>query len=333
MRDAQDIMSSTASNYDVLRLFLGATLAFLVCVLSLFALPSWRFMSPGGSYYFLTLTLYTVLMFASSYVEEEHNFWYWITSGWFFHLFLNSMRKEQVTAWVFHPALMVLVIHRVIRRWNQTGQKFSGAEDIVTSGIFHGNNSTFLWAVIGATYLDVTKRISKHIARSVLKLNNNIYSRPQDSRPSDRHRILGTIVALPLCSTAFVFKLAFTAKDAPELTYGITYSLMAWVETLNLIGLARVVFGGLALNFAWILFAERPWPIRRTQRHVKGHGGSLLQSFWSYGKADGDIDLAVAFFDLTTLFLLTQTKAQNIPVYLLFRFQFFFLGKPHSLAR
>jgi hypothetical protein len=38
-------------------------------------------------------------------------------------------------------------------------------------------------------------------------------------------------------------------------------------------------------------------------------------------------ELAVAFFDLTTLFLLTQTKAQNIPLYLLFRLQYFFLSK------
>jgi hypothetical protein len=30
------------------------------------------------------------MMFASSYVEEEHNFWYWIASGWFFALFLKG---------------------------------------------------------------------------------------------------------------------------------------------------------------------------------------------------------------------------------------------------
>jgi ethanolaminephosphotransferase len=39
------------------------------------------------------------------------------------------------------------------------------------------------------------------------------------------------------------------------------------------------------------------------------------------------IDLAVALFDLATLFLLTQTKAPNIPLYILFRSQFFFLCK------
>lgn len=38
-------------------------------------------------------------------------------------------------------------------------------------------------------------------------------------------------------------------------------------------------------------------------------------------------DLARSFFDLFTLFLLTQTKAQNIPLYLLFRFQLSLLCK------
>jgi ethanolaminephosphotransferase len=42
--------------------------------------------------------------------------------------------------------------------------------------------------------------------------------------------------------------------------------------------------------------------------------------------------MAVAFFDLATLFLLTQTKAHNIPLFGLLRVQLFFLSKscPHS---
>ena len=43
--------------------------------------------------------------------------------------------------------------------------------------------------------------------------------------------------------------------------------------------------------------------------------------------ADSLPDLAVALFDLFSLFLVTQTKAHNIPLFLLFRFQFFFLCK------
>jgi ethanolaminephosphotransferase len=164
MHEAQETMSGAASNYDVPRLFVGSALAFMICALSFFTLPKLRPISPAGLYSAMTLTLYGILMFASSYVEEEQNFWYWATSGWFFVIFLDSMRKDWSNTWAFHPALMALVLHRVIRRWNQTGQKYAGADDIVNSGIFH-NNSFVLWGLIGATYMDVTLRLGMSLAQ------------------------------------------------------------------------------------------------------------------------------------------------------------------------
>lgn len=329
MHDAQEIMSSAASNYDVPRLFLGTGLASLICVLAFSTLFPLRSVSSAGLFYFLTLALYTVLMFASSYVEEEHNFWYWITSGWFFYLFVYSVRTKKASGSLFHPALLVLIAHRVIRRWNQTGQKFAGADDIVSSGIFHGNSSILLWVLVGATYLDVTNRISAHVARSVVTLSDPRYRKQVDPQPLDHHRLPGTLITLPLCGTAFIFKLAFTAKDAPELTYAITPSLMAWVEALDLVGLVRVVLGGIALLFVWILSAEYQRSNRRAEREIRGKGGKLRLTYNDDVNAN-KTDLATSFFDLFTLFLLTQTKAQNIPLYLLFRIQFFFLSKPSS---
>jgi ethanolaminephosphotransferase len=278
MHEAQDVMSSAASNYNVPRLFIGTGLAVLICILSLLAVPSLRPISSAGLYYSLTLTLYAVLMFASSYVEEEHNFWYWIASGWFFYLYLTSLRQKKSNSWLLHPALMALAILRVVRRWNQTGQKFAGADDIVNSGIFHGNNSILLWVLVGATYLDVTNRISRHIARSVVTLDKPVSTSQLDSEPEQQHRMMGSLIATPLCVAAVVFKLAFTVKDAPELTYGISEGIMERVEMLNLVDLARMVFGGIGLVFSWILFSEYQRSTRRAKLHVRGNGG-MLASF------------------------------------------------------
>ncbi|KAH5565815.1 GPI ethanolamine phosphate transferase 2 [Parastagonospora nodorum] len=307
MREAQESMSGAASNYDVPRLFIGSALAFLICCLSFFTLPKLRPISPAGVYYIMTLALYGVLMFASSYVEEEHNFWYWATSGWFFVVFIESQRKDWTIRWMFHPALMALVLHRVIRRWNQTGQKYAGADDIVNSGIFHGN-SFVLWSLVGATYMDVTLRLAGHVARSIATFDGDQSKKSLDAEPTDVNRLMGTIAVLPLTATAFAFKLAFTAKDAPELTYGLSGGMMDSLEALDLVGLAQMVFGGIALSGGWITFTEWQRSRTRAKRGREGNG-----------------DLAVAFFDLTTLFLLTQTKAHNIPLYMLFRLQFFFL--------
>lgn len=280
MREAQETMSGSASNYDVPRLYIGSALALLICSLTFFTLPKLRPISSSGIYYALSSILYAVLMFASSYVEEEHNFWYWATSGWFFVVFLTSMRKDWSNQWIFHPAIMALVLHRVIRRWNQTGQKYAGADDIVNSGIFYGN-SFVLWSLIGATYMDVTLRLSRHVARSLATFDSDQNASGAEIESTDTNRMMGTIAVLPLCGTAFVFKLAFTAKDAPELTHGITGNMMDVIEDLNLVGLARMVFGGLLLSGFWVAFAEWQRSKKRARRGRSGNGGkySLIHTF------------------------------------------------------
>lgn len=273
MHQAQETMSGTASNYDVPRLVVGTVLAFLVCTLSFFTIPKLTPVSAGGLYYAFTLVLYAILMFASSYVEEEHNFWYWATSGWFFVLFITSIRNGSSSNSFFHPALMLLLLHRIIRRWNQTGQKYAGADDIVTSGIFYGN-SIVLWSLIGATYMDVTLRIARHLARSIATFDTDNQKSSVEIESNDQNRWMGTIAVLPLTGTAFVFKLAFTVKDAPELTHGMGGNTLEGIESLNLVGLARMVFGGLALSTCWIAFAEWTRSKKRVRRgKTKGTGG------------------------------------------------------------
>ena len=271
MSAAQEKMSSTASNYDVSRLFIGAALAFFSVAVTFFTLPSLRTITSAGVSYGILLVLYGILIFASSYVEEEHNFWYWATSGWFFYLFVCESRKEWQSKFIFHPAIMLLFTHRIIRRWNQTGQKYAGADDIVHSGIFHGNNSFVLWALIGATYMDIAVRLSKHVARSITVFDKA--SSSEDSEAVAANQFMGLVAVLPLSATAFVFKLGFTAKDAPELTYGINRGLILWVDDLNLVGIVRMVFLGTALSAVWIAVSE--WK-RRKNRRGEGSGGKSI---------------------------------------------------------
>lgn len=266
MKAAQETMSSTASNYDVPRLMTGTSLSLLSVILTYFTLPSLRPITPQGICYSLILILYSILMFASSYVEEEHNFWYWATSAWFFYLFISSSRKEWYPKFIFHPAIMLLVIHRVVRRWNQTGQKFAGADDIVHSQLLSGPNSIVLWSLVGATYMDITIRLSRHVARSIATFEG-----AREGQESDGNRLMGTLAVLPLGATAFVFKLAFTAKDAPELTQGITVGLLEWVDGLGLVGAARMVFGGILLSAFWIGAAE--WKRAKGRTKGEGNGG------------------------------------------------------------
>lgn len=76
-------MSSTASNYDIGKLISGQSVAVLSAALAvIYSVPIFKG-SPWTSSVFALVTLtYGIMMFASSYVEEEHNFWYWAASGW-----------------------------------------------------------------------------------------------------------------------------------------------------------------------------------------------------------------------------------------------------------
>lgn len=80
-----------ASNYDLNMMAAGMVFVFIACAVSLVGLvPILESSSPPNLTLLSVALSYALMMFASSYVEEEHNFWYWIASGWFFALFLKG---------------------------------------------------------------------------------------------------------------------------------------------------------------------------------------------------------------------------------------------------
>lgn len=83
-------MSSAASNYNVDRLYMGIVIASAAFLTVLPLLKPILGLNANSFWGFLITLLYGVMMFASSYVEEEQQFWYWVTSGWFFWLSTKS---------------------------------------------------------------------------------------------------------------------------------------------------------------------------------------------------------------------------------------------------
>ena len=76
-------MSSTASNYDISKLIIGQGAAILALCLSLGAAGPFISELTTASLPILGVTvLYGIMMFASSYVEEEQHFWYWTATAW-----------------------------------------------------------------------------------------------------------------------------------------------------------------------------------------------------------------------------------------------------------
>lgn len=76
-------MSGAASNYDLPRMIIGIALSGVALLLTAFQISGTASLANQDTAVFgLLIVLYGVMMFASSYVEEEQHFWYWTTAGW-----------------------------------------------------------------------------------------------------------------------------------------------------------------------------------------------------------------------------------------------------------
>ena len=84
-------MSSTASNYDTSKLIKGQGLGFIALGASTLAAGSTILGSVKTCYPIMLIgLLYGIMMFSSSYVEEEQHFWYWTSSAWVGLLWIKS---------------------------------------------------------------------------------------------------------------------------------------------------------------------------------------------------------------------------------------------------
>lgn len=83
-------MSGMASDYDMDKLILGEIIAVTAASAAVVAVVmSSRYTIRNLGPFALITVLYCVMMFASSYVEEEQHFWYWSTTAWLFYLVIK----------------------------------------------------------------------------------------------------------------------------------------------------------------------------------------------------------------------------------------------------
>ena len=94
LRRAQDLMSSMASNYDLQGLFQGQALAIVATALGAVSVFVCGETSASTVLPLLLVTApYGIMMFASSYVEEEHHYWYWSSTMWLAYLATRDVQR------------------------------------------------------------------------------------------------------------------------------------------------------------------------------------------------------------------------------------------------
>ena len=196
-------------------------------------------------------------------------------------------------AWL---SVLLLGILRVIRVWNQTGQKHAGEPDIAKT--FLPAHHSILWFLVLATYIDVVQRLSR---RALSWASQHVSS----------------AASLALGLIALSFKVEFTKADAPELLDGLhPLTFLPPMRAVSLIAQARALFVSIA---ALPLLTSFPAIYKRVSE--AGKFEDIAQP-----PVDAGV-LTIPFSDLRllhnsfTLFLMTQSRATNIPLFLLFEIQ------------
>ena len=175
---------------------------------------------------------------------------------------------------------------RLVRAWNQNGQKHTSRLDIARN--FFPAHRQVLWSIVFITYLAVwcSMLLQKH---------------------SHLPRSLYTILATVMCVTGIAFKIFFTLADAPELLGGMQRSQMGVLGNLALVTQARAVFLGMALFGTDLLLIGLGRGPGESRRKTIGEGNTVarLQSLQA----------------VLTLFLMTQSRVTNIPLFALMGIQ------------
>lgn len=118
--------------------------------------------------------------------------------------------------------------------------------------------------------------------------------------------------------TAIIFKVSFTAADAPELLDPIMLRITEWGFQSSLVFQARIVFIGIALLVG--IFVCTGFTSRGTQNGRQSEFPPELRRP-CLTREFGIVGSKRLLHEAITLFLITQSRATNIPLFLLFKVQ------------
>ena len=292
LQHAQRAMSDTASLYDVPKMIGGIALAIFALLLALASLPSIWGLGHSGLFFTTICGLYAVMMFASSYVEEEQHFWYWLTPVWIVLLTAESLsnsKRPQIRVRIAIAGALLLFTHRAAVRWNQTGQKHAGEPDIAHT-IFPQQHIV-MWVLILIAYSVNGFLLHLRTFADILMTE------------------LAVFLEVSLTFLATVFKLNFTQADAPEIVQGLAARIREYSEPFSLVEQARVVFGLLAVAAVIVIVLSIDQHRAQSRRAPVGN------------EETNGVSLAERLHHLLTLFLMTQTRAANIPIFAILELQ------------
>ncbi|CAN6674864.1 GPI ethanolamine phosphate transferase 2 [Trichomonascus vanleenenianus] len=234
---AQGLLSQVSSNYNETDMRNAILMLAAASLISLFQFLSLKSTTKLVKFVHLLITmLYFTSMFGSSNVEEEHHFWYWGATGWVAWCYIRDSRRKFNTGinWV-----VCLVLVRIIRGWNQTGQKYAGGPDIAKY-LELDQNSTVLWFFITLYYAQLTERLWRSCFSDVNSMAGFVFSftTTVSSLMFKMHMAYEAGDAVP----SIVAKLVESGEDNPDMLISLARLSFFTIGVGALYQLSKIIF-------------------------------------------------------------------------------------------
>ncbi|VEU24173.1 DEKNAAC105380 [Brettanomyces naardenensis] len=114
-------LSETSSDYNYHDLHLGIALYLLLTIISIFWFAyHYRYQPILGVTIITFFITYGLSFIGSSLIEEEHHIWWFFTT-----IFSSYLIQHSPTFW---PSLSLLISLRILKAWNNSGQKYNSSE-------------------------------------------------------------------------------------------------------------------------------------------------------------------------------------------------------------
>ncbi|CAI4044675.1 hypothetical protein SUVZ_10G1360 [Saccharomyces uvarum] len=225
MHDIQETLTKSATNYNYPLLSLAFASFLIITIIAIYQLqrhsgPTFCKLRTSSLSVLLVSIILGVSTFASSFIEEEHQLWWWIVTAFAaVPLFVYQLNPSVITRW-----FIMLACVRLIKFWNNSGQKFIYTN--VMSNILN-QNPFWKWSLNSLTFL-------------ILLMT------------SVRSQLLHCITSTILAGLCFTYKISW------EIVHGDQAEIPLFMQDLltkidfipsesNLITLARVFFQAWAI--------------------------------------------------------------------------------------
>lgn len=319
--NVQQDMASSATDYGYKDIYAGAGILLITSISVIVLFNKYFYSIPGMNiplviFYQLFVILYSLHFHGSSLIEEEHQIWYFFTTATFLFLGITVFDVFSKFSTLFHYGLLFACI-RILKAWNNSGQKYSSKFNIAYY-LLH-TNPNLMWFFIIFTYAIVALAMYTQGgfgSTFALSSANNI----PDAR--DAGALISFIVVFVVTSVSFLFKLLQHFMDGNSVPKWLNWMLL-WVLDSYDVHLEDASIGD---------NNELKFQLQNVSIQLSRFTVYVLLGLFVLRLIVGKFR-KVKFGTLTditnifTIYLLNQTRQENIPLFLVLFLAKFVIAK------